>query len=939
MSRHAATARSRHRPRPLPGASIPSRGRRGPLRSVRSVAGQVFVLQLLLILVLVAAAVAILALQARNQSITDARRRSLAVAETFARSPGVSEAMTSHDPTALLQSPTEAARKGSGVDSVVVFNTHGIRLTHPDTGLIGKRIIGPAWAVRRELAGETITRIFRASQGPSVISAVPITRPDGTLAGGVSVGVKVESVNGVVKGRLPALLGAATGALALSAGVTALVSGRLRRQTRGLGPAEMTRMYEHHDAVLHSVREGVLVLAADGRLLLANQEARKLLGLAPDAEGRHIGQLGIEPRLAELLASGRPATDEVYPSGNRLLAVNVRPTDRAGGPAGSAATLRDTTELRLLSGRAEAARERLELLYDAGVRIGSTLELTGTTEKLVEVAVPRFADVVTVELLDPVLRGEEPAPPYEVLHRTAAGGDTTGHPLFRPGERAVYPPSAPQHQALRTGHAVLRADPGEAIGYGADGRRPLDHGVQSLITVPLRFRGITLGLANFWRTRDSVPFEEEDLAIAGELTARTAVCVDNARRYAREHAMVSTLRRSLLPGTLPDQEAVEVASRYLPAPGGASGGWFDVIPLPGNRVALAVGQVAGQGLHAAATMGRLRTAVQNFSALDLPPDEVLSLLDELVTRLDLEHEAGAGADTNADTGTGTGTDGDGVRIAGATCLYGIYDAVCGRFTVARAGHPGPVLVSPDGAVDTPAVPVSRPLGRGGEPFEAVELSPPAGSRLVVYTNGLLEDDDRAPGKGLERLCRTLADRPDLDPDETCQGLFTTVLPARPSEDVALLVARTRVLAPKDVAEWDVPFDVAEVATIRAECTRRIRAWGLEEDADTAELIISELITNALRYGAPPVHLRLTRGRSLVCEVSDGSSTSPHLRRARATDEGGRGLFLVSQLARHWGTRYTADGKVIWAEQAISASQPENASGTGSRERPVFSRSG
>lgn len=895
---------------------------------MRSVAGQVFVLQLLLILVLVAAAVAILALEARSQSITDARRRSLAVAETFARSPGVSEAMTSHDPTVLLQSPTEAARKGSGVDSVVVFNTHGIRLTHPDTGLIGKRIIGPAWVVRRELAGETITRIFRASQGPSVVSAVPITKPDGSLAGGVSVGVRVESVNGVVKGRLPTLLGTAGGALALSAGGTALVSGRLRRQTRGLGPAEMTRMYEHHDAVLHSVREGVLVLAADGRLLLANQEARELLGLAPDAEGRHIGELGVEPRLTELLASGRPATDEVYPSGNRLLAVNVRPTDRAGGPAGSVATLRDTTELRLLSGRADAARERLELLYDAGVRIGSTLELTGTTEKLVEVAVPRFADVVTVELLDPVVRGEEPAPPYEVLHRTAAGGDITGHPLFRPGERAVYPPSAPQHQALRTGRAVLRADPGVAVGYGDGGRRPRDPGIQSLITVPLRFRGVTLGLANFWRTRNSVPFEEEDLVIAGELTARTAVCVDNARRYAREHAMVSTLRRSLLPCTLPDQEAVEVASRYLPAPGGASGGWFDVIPLPGNRVALAVGQVAGQGLHAAATMGRLRTAVQNFSALDLPPDEVLSLLDELVTRLDLEHDAGADADT----------DGDGVRIAGATCAYGIYDAVSGRFTVARAGHPGPVLVGPDGAVDTPAVPVSRPLGRGGEPFEAVALSPPAGSRLVLYTNGLLEDDG-APGKGLERLCRTLADRPDLGPDETCQGLFTTVLPARPSEDVALLVARTRVLAPEDVAEWDVPFDVAEVATIRAECTRRIRAWGLEEDADTAELIISELITNALRYGAPPVHLRLMRGRSLVCEVSDGSSTSPHLRRARATDEGGRGLFLVSQLARHWGTRYTAEGKVIWAEQAISASQPEDASGAGSRERPVFSGSG
>ncbi|MFF7653136.1 SpoIIE family protein phosphatase [Streptomyces sp. NPDC007983] len=878
------------------------RGRIRALSQVPSVAGQVFILQVLLTLALVAMAVAALALEARGHATDEARHRSLAVARTFAQAPGIARAMTGAHPTSLLQPRAEETRKRTGVDSVVVFDRHGMRLTHPETALIGKRIIGPESVVRQELAGKTIARTFPASQGPSVISAVPVTTADGALVGGVSVGVRIESVNNAVDRELPLLLGSGGGALALATAGTALASRRLRRQTHGLGPAEMTRMYAHHDAVLHSVREGVLIMADDGRLLLVNDEARRLLQLASDTEGRQVTELGLEPPLTRLLAAGQPVTDEVHAAGKRLLAVNIRPTDRAGGPAGSVATLRDTTELRALSGRAEAASERLRLLYDAGVRIGSTLELTGTAEELVAVAVPRFADIATVELLEPVLRGEEPAAPHGVLHRTAVGGAPPEHPLFRSGERAVHPPSSPQRQTLESGQAVLRADLSDTsawpTGYEAEAGRLLDQGIRSLISVPLRFRGVTLGVATFCRTRPSGPFDDEDLVIAGELAARTAVCVDNARRYTREHTMVTTLQRNLLPGALPDQDAVEVASRYLPARAGVGGDWFDVLPLPGARVALVVGDVAGQGLHAAATMGRLRTAVQNFSALDLPPDEVLALLDELVARLDLERE----------------TDADSARITGATCLYAIYDPVSGRCSVARAGHPGPVLACPDGTVHTPEVPVSPPLGLGGEPFEAADLSVPEGSRLILYTNGLVASHDRDHDTGLDLLCRTLAAAPELDPAATCQELFATVLPSRPTDDTALLVARTRLLTPENVAHWEVPSDPAAVAPLRAACVQRIRDWGLGDTAYAAELVISELVTNALRYGAPPVRIRLLRGRSLICEVSDGSNTSPHLRRAGVTDEGGRGLFLVSQLARHWGTRYTAHGKVIWAEQ-------------------------
>ncbi|OPF74672.1 histidine kinase [Streptomyces antioxidans] len=885
----------------------PTRRRLGLLPYLRSVAGQAFILQLLLILVLVAAAVAAVAADARGHATVDARRRSLAVAQTFAHAPGTAQALSGDKPTAALEAHAEATRKGSRVDSVVVFDTRGIRFTHPERSLIGKRIVGPSALVREELRGKTISQTFRASQGPSVVSAVPVTRADGTLLGGVSVGVKIQNVHSTVNRRLPMLLGSGAGALALATGGAALLSRRARRQTHGLGAAQMTRMYEHHDAVLHSVREGVLVLTADKRLLLVNDEARELLRLAPDAEGRHIGALGLEPRLTELLTSGRRVTDEVHPCGERLLSVNMRSTDRAGAPAGSVVTLRDTTALRVLSDRAVEAGERLKLLSDAGVRISSTLELTGTAEQLVDVAVPRFADIAAVELLDPVLRGEEPEPPYEPLapHRTAVGGTPAEAPLFRVGEPVVYAPSTPQSRAVKTGAAVLlQAGPTSTGGWPAgEARRLLDHGIHSLITVPLRFRGVTLGLATFWRARHRAPFDETDLAIAGELAVRTAVSVDNARRYAREHAMVTALQRTLLPGGLPEQGAAQVAAHYLPAPGGAGGSWFDVIPLPGARVALVVGKVAGQGLHAAATMGRLRTAVQNFSARDVPPDELLSHMDELVTRLDLEHDA----------------DEHGTRVTGASCLYAIHDSVSGQFTVARAGDPGLALVRPDGTVDIPAVPGSPPLGQGGEPFRAVALPLPAASRLVLYTSGLLEGHDRTTDTGLGLLRRTLAAEPDLDPEETCRSLFQTVLPPRPSDDVALLVARTRLLDPENVAEWDVPFDPAAVAPQRSACARRLRAWDLEDAVCTAELIISELITNALRYGAPPLHIRLLRGRGLICEVSDGSSTAPHMRHATTTDEGGRGLFLVAQFAQRWGTRYTADGKVIWAETSLDDS--------------------
>ncbi|NWF25527.1 SpoIIE family protein phosphatase [Streptomyces sp. PKU-EA00015] len=889
-------------------SSVSRPGRRSrSLFGVHTVAGQVFLLQLAIVVLLVTAAAVSLVLQGRRAGTQDARTRSLSVAEAFAHSPGIVAALESPDPTAILQPLAEEARKSTGVEYVVVTDRNGIRYTHPDPSLIGKHIIGP---YKEAVEGRGFTSTFTGSRGPSVNSVVPVQRPDGTVVGLVSAGITIENVNALANRDVPVLLGAAAAALVLTAAGAALVSRRLRRQTHGLGPAEMTRLYEHHDAVLHSVREGVLIIGSDGRLLLANDEARRLLDLPPDAEGRTVTDLGLDAATAELLASGREASDEVRAAGDRLLAVNLRPTDAGGQAAGTVATLRDTTELTALAGRAEEVRERLLLLYEASARIGTTLDVTHTAEELTEVATPRFADVVTVDLAAPVLGGEEPGPEEETgpvidMRRTAIAGAGADHPFHPAGRDMGFVPADSRVLGMSSGRSLLVPDVTTTRGWREQdpeqAARILEYGAHSLICVPLHARGVVLGMANFWRVRNPLPFDRDDLSFAEELVARAAVCVDNARRYTREHGLAVTLQRSLLPGALPEQSALDVASRYLPARAGVGGDWFDVIPLPGARVALVVGDVVGHGLHAAATMGRLRTAVHNFAGLDLPPDELLARLDELVSRID----------------QGESAEGAGTAVTGATCLYAIYDPAAGTCTVAKAGHPGPVLALPDGTVEAPDVPTGPPLGLGGLLFQAQELRVPEGSRLVLFTDGLVESREREFDVGLAMMRRVLASG-ERSAEETCADLIAAMLVTPPGDDVALLVATTRRLDPAHVGEWEVEPDPAAVSVVRRDVGRWLAAQGLDEEAFAAELILSELVTNAIRYGGPPIRVRLLLDRTLICEVSDAGRSAPHLRYAATTDEGGRGLYLVAQYAERWGTRYTAGGKVIWSEQKLGA---------------------
>lgn len=664
---------------------------------------------------------------------------------------------------------------------------------------------------------------------------------------------------------------------------------------------------------------GLVVHGPDLRLLRVNRAIERFSGVpAADFRGLPTGSFLLPDdarraveRVRQVIDTGRPSVYseqfvrlEQDPARERVAMVSSFPMeDPSGRILGVAEMIEDITERH-------RAQRRLALLDQAGSRIGTTLEVAETARELAEVMVPHLADHASVDLLQPVTRGEELvgvlAGPVVRVGACGVGAQEAGPPHPQ-GEPVEFAPDTPQARCLAEGRPVLEPvlPPDWFSTCGHQGARAPDVGAHSLIVVPVAARGLVLGVMTLWRSRRPDPFEADDLTLAQELASRAAVAIDNARRFTQQQQTAFTLQSSLLPRTVPDQSAVEVALRYLPASAapGLGGDWFDVIPLSGARVALVVGDVVGRGIHAAATMGRLRTAVHTLASLDLEPDEVLSRLDDLVILLAAEQEA-------------AGERPVGEQVVGATCLYAVYDPVSGRCFVARAGHPPPVVTAPDGHVAPLDLPAGPPLGLGGLPFEARDVELAEGSLLCLYTNGLIGERNIDADVGLAKLCDALT-RPADALERTCQAVVDSLVPSRPGDDVALLVARTRMLPPDNVASWRLPSEPASAARARALTSAKLSEWGLEHLAFTTELIASELVTNVYRYAGGPATLRLIRERCLVCEVSDTSHTSPHLRRARTTDEGGRGLFLVAQMAERWGTRYTREGKTVWTEQPLA----------------------
>lgn len=594
--------------------------------------------------------------------------------------------------------------------------------------------------------------------------------------------------------------------------------------------------------------------------------------------------------------------------------------DPEGTPVGVAAMATDVTGQQRAEREAARARRNLALLNDAATHIGSTLDLETTARELLDVAVPHFCDLASVDLYTALFSGDDSAAALNAGEvRRVAGASAVGGAMHGPtdvGSTRVFPAGSAHARALASGRTAVLPDDGAHVD-------DLDGVIQSTLVVPMAARGTVLGLALFSRVKGSEPFSERDTLLAEELASRAAVCVDNARLYRREHERALLLQRSLLPPGSPEASGLEIACRYLPGStvSEVGGDWFDIIPLPGHRTALVVGDVMGRGLRAAVSMGQLRTAVRTLAMLDMEPADVLGALDDVARGLsDPEHGhpgGPAGAAGIAAAGQREDDVEDLSEVYLATCVYAVYDPVTGRCTFANAGHLPPVLVRGDDPPMMLELPAGLPLGVGvgGEPYEEVEIELPNDALLALYTDGLVESRNHTLDEGLN-LLRDSLDNPVRNLEDRCDHVLHELHPHHGEDDTALLMARMHALPGDAVADWTLPSEAQSVSRARELTCQRLQEWGLPDLVDVTELLVSELVTNALRHGTGDMRVRLLRERTLVCEVWDAALAQPRQRRAHATDEGGRGLQLVGMLAERWGSRRTPYGKTVWFELAL-----------------------
>ena len=661
---------------------------------------------------------------------------------------------------------------------------------------------------------------------------------------------------------------------------------------RMLGTAwDTTESREIRDGVQSALRymsDGFLSLDRDWRITFANVEAERLLGSLQKLTGRVLWDLLVIRRVPGLQARCRKAAAGTIPTG---FDAQWPDTDRwyrfrfVPVPDGLAWYITDITESR----KRLADQEAVE--HEAAERATRIQDLTAALAEAVT-----SQDVVTA-VADRVL------PPFG-----AAGlaMQVIENDRLRVIGAVGYPPSyleqidgplreiAPAAEALHDHRPWFISSPREyARRYPEWVREPVRSNMQAWAFMPLVVSGRLVGLC-------VVTFDQPRRLSSGEralltaLSALIAQALERARLFDAEHARAQALQRALLPQQLPALPAVATAARYLPAGHGTDvgGDWYDVIPLSADRVALVIGDVMGHGLPEAVIMGRLRTAVQTLSDLELPPDEILGHLNDLVS--------GLGDDSFA------------------TCMYAIYDPITRLCTMARAGHPPPAVVGPDGTVHFAPSATDPPLGVAVPPFESVELAVPEDGLLVLYTDGLIESARRDTEAGMRLLAEHLRAHHGEDLDQLCESITGALLPAdqQTSDDAALLVVRVRATAPDAIAAWSLPEDPQAARAARQHVQEQLKAWGLEELALNTELLASELVANVIRHAKGPLQLRLLRSRSLTCEVFDGSLTTPRIRRAAWTDEGGRGLQLIAALCDRWGTRYMSTGKSIWTEQSL-----------------------
>ncbi|MFF3563223.1 SpoIIE family protein phosphatase [Streptomyces sp. NPDC002574] len=676
-----------------------------------------------------------------------------------------------------------------------------------------------------------------------------------------------------------------------------------------ISPAEDAAVLE---TLFHQSPTGLLILDTELRILRLNVTRPALHETPPEPiVGRHVADVydlsapgEVEAMLYGVLESGVPAREQLVglrpkgaPRTEYLFSVSAsRLEDSQGRIWGVLAEMLDVTER-------EKVRARLHVLRSVREHVGQTLDVVATCEELAQEMVPHLADIAVVEVVDAVIRGENPPPsplPREVpLRRVAfsrSGGEEQiqAHPV---GDVRALPFPTPYVQTLADLKPRLVALGPETPWLAADPQRGQAirvSGARSLITVPLTLRGTVLGLLSLYRTDQANVYEPGDVTVAAAVAAHTALCVDNARHYTREHTIALTIQRHLLPPCPASQSTVETAHLHVPSEVGGGGG-FDTFALSGARTALVVGDVAGQGIYAATTMGQLGIAIHSLAALDLEPDELLARLNDTYTSLAQERAALPPGDC---------------MPLRASCAYAVHDPLARTCTIALAGHPPPVIAHPDGRAETLHLPSGPPLGTAeGPPFAATTIPVPDGSVLAFYTAPLLRISPSP-----DTLHQVLA-HPERPLQDLCDDLLYRLRDETGQGDVVLLLARTHAFPADGVATWHLDRDPKGVATARAHTRHRLAHWEVDEEtAYATEMIVSELVTNAVRYGTPPLRLRLIKDRTLTCEVHDGNPLAPRLRHAKTIDEGGRGLFIIAQLADNWGVRYSRDGKTVWTTQ-------------------------
>ncbi|GGV89211.1 SpoIIE family protein phosphatase [Streptomyces massasporeus] len=557
--------------------------------------------------------------------------------------------------------------------------------------------------------------------------------------------------------------------------------------------------------------------------------------------------------------------------------------------------------------------DRLRYIGAATRRIARGLDLDEIVRGLCRATVPTFSDAILIHLRDPLPVGDErPTGPLLLrLSRTdrRPGDGEAGGGIISLGEPTELDAVATQLCEVKPGGALAAVLRGvrpvftntpaapealrELLGENVECCVPPG---KRAILAPLRGRRRVIGTALFLRSPERAAFQDDDLLVAAQLATHSALSIDKTALDGHHASIADELQRRMLPETLPRCTGVRLASRYLPAAETArvGGDWYDAIPLPGSRVALVVGDVMGHDRTSAALMGQLRTTAQTLAGLDLPPQEVLHALDEQAQRLGTDYIA--------------------------TCLYAVYDPVSHRITIANAGHPPPILLHLGGRAEVLRVPSGAPIGVGGVDFEAVELDAPAGATLLLYTDGLTESRMRDVWTGIEQLREQLAavaqlTGPGHPPplEMLCDEVLDMLGPGDRDDDIALLAARFDGIAPSDVAYWFLEPEDTAPGRARRLARRALARWGMEKLTDSVELLVSEVVTNAVRYASRPVTMRLLRTDVLRCEIGDDVPQLPRLQRTRATDEAGRGLYLVNRLARRWGATRLSTGKVVWFE--------------------------